>query len=211
MTEPAQKPGRSRQDYGTPPEFLAAVRARFSLVEFDCDLAARADNAVCPSFISPEENALVQPWKRGDGWNWLNPPFADIAPWVERAVSQCREFGARTMVLIPAAVGSNWWRDWVHQKADVQFLNGRLTFVGCEDPYPKDCALLLYTPVELACGGYYDVWNWREQAIGVDGGCSDQPRTEQAKQIHKNERVDVQQPFAFAPVGASDEPERTTT
>ena len=44
MSVPIQKPGRSRQDYGTPPEFLAAVVARFGPLAFD--LAASRDNAV---------------------------------------------------------------------------------------------------------------------------------------------------------------------
>ncbi len=45
MTEPKQKPGRSKQDYGTPPEFLDAVKARFRIEAFDCDLAASHDIA----------------------------------------------------------------------------------------------------------------------------------------------------------------------
>lgn len=160
MTEPRQKPGRSKQDYGTPPELLEAVKCRLCIGGFHRDLAASQDNAVAPLYYDKAENALIQPWDSEDGWNWLNPEYADIEPWVRRAYEQVEEEDGRTAVLIPASVGSYWWRDWVHEKCHVLFLSPRLTFVGCEDPYPKDCALLLYGP-DIVPG--YDVWTWKAQ------------------------------------------------
>lgn len=159
MSEPQQKPGRSKQDYGTPPEFLTAVKDRLGIAEFDCDLAAAKWNAVCPRYLSVMDDSLSGlTWNRGNGWNFLNPPFSSIGPWVRKAYASI-DHGARTAVLIPAAVGSNWWRDHVHMKCHALFLNGRITFVGATDPYPKDCALLLYS----AFAGGYDVWTWKAQ------------------------------------------------
>lgn len=158
-TMPKQKPGRSKQDYGTPWNFLLAVKQRFAIKEFDWDLAANAENTVCngQKFYTEEENSLVQPWKLGEGWNWLNPPFAKIEPWVQKAWG-AGQSGAKTLVLVPAGVGSNWWAKWVHNKAQVLLLNGRLTFVGETLPYPKDCCLLLYAPyIEPV----YEVWRWK--------------------------------------------------
>jgi phage N-6-adenine-methyltransferase len=161
MSEPKQRPFRSRQDYGTPPELLAAVKAYLRIAEFDCDLAASPSNAVCARYFTEADNALVQPWKQGDGYNWLNPPFATIGPWVERAWWQLCASRAQTVMLVPAAVGSNWWRDWVDDNAYVKFLNPRLTFVGCKDPYPKDCALLVYERRVFEDGPSYEVWTWK--------------------------------------------------
>lgn len=152
---PAQKPGRSRQDYQTPGEFLDAVRRRLGISAFAVDLAASRENTVAEKFYTQEESGLSNSWIH-DGWNWLNPPFEKIEPWVQRAYYTSRT-GARTAVLIPAGVGSNWWRRWVHGKAFVLLLNGRITFVGADAPYPKDCVLLLYGP-DVAPG--YDVWAW---------------------------------------------------
>ncbi len=164
-TMPEQKPGRSKQDYGTPPEFWTVVLDRLGIGSFDIDLAANDENTLSSRFYTAEDNALIRPWKIDDGWNWLNPPFGRIAPWVEKAYGELRLFRAQTAVLVPAAVGSNWWRDWVHEKAHVLFLNGRITFVGASDPYPKDCALLLYSVEEaadIASGDRaYSVWSWQ--------------------------------------------------
>lgn len=99
-----------------------------------------------------------------DGWNWLNPPFGDLRPWVQKAYQESR-LGARTSMLVPAGVGSNWWRDWVHGKARVLLLNGRITFVGHKQPYPKDCALLLYEPNVIPG---YEVWAWPNETKRKD-------------------------------------------
>jgi phage N-6-adenine-methyltransferase len=164
MSMPVQKPGRSKQDYGTPPEFLAAVKKRLCIEEFALDIAASAENAVADTFYTEEDNALsddlrwrreIEPAVKGD-WAWLNPPFSNIAPWVEKAAQEA-SLGANILVLVPASVGSNWWRDCVEPYAYQTFLNGRITFVGQEDPYPKDCALLMYTPWQLMG---HEIWSW---------------------------------------------------
>lgn len=152
---PAQRPGRSRQDWATPPEFLEAVKRRLRITEFAWDLAASPENAVADRYFTEADDALVQDWDAAAavGWAWLNPPFGNMAPWVEKAAAS-----DGVVMLVPAAVGANWWRDHVDRKARVWFLNGRITFVGATGPYPKDCALLLYD--EHVTPGY-EVWNWR--------------------------------------------------
>ena len=178
MSMPIQKPHRSRQNYQTPKELLTAVKLRLGIDHFSVDLAASSVNTVAPRFYSKRTNALVQPWALG-GWNFLNPEFADITPWVKKAELEMMN-GAHTVMLVPAGVGANWWRDFVHDKVRVLFLNGRLCFIAgwwkTIDPatlkagktpafyataplYPKDCAVLLYS--EKFTPGY-EVWTWRK-------------------------------------------------
>lgn len=149
----------SRQDWCTPPEFLAAVQRRFGRIIID--LACTDENAVVRPGLT---DSLVYPWEQiqtpGETLCWLNPPFRDITPWVMKA----SEAGVRIAVLIPASVGSNWWRDHVHGIAQVHFLNGRITFVGATDAYPRDCALLLYGPGFEAD---YHVWSWIKETPNV--------------------------------------------
>lgn len=168
MPAPVQKPGRSRQDYHTPDAFLQAVLLYLRQPAFTFDFAADAASACAPSYWDAEVDSLRQPaedWAAvatpqdmPGGWAWLNPPFAHIAPWV-RICWAARELGARIAVLLPAGVGSDWWRDYVHGQVHVLLVNGRLTFKGTPDPYPKDVVLLLYAK-ELE--PTYQVWNWRE-------------------------------------------------
>lgn len=152
---PKQKPGHSRQDYQTPPEFLRALKHRLRIEHFTCDLAASRSNTVAELYYTEADNALLYPW-RFQGWCFCNPPYADIEPWVRHAWEEAE--AGHIAMLVPASTGANWWRDWVHDKAHVLLLNGRLTFVGETTSYPKDSALLLYTPY---IKGGYEVWDWR--------------------------------------------------
>lgn len=163
---PTQQPGRSRQDYETPPLFIEAVKRLLNIDGFTLDLAADAFNTKAEHYYTEEMDALVQPWHEdyrviGGGWCWLNPPFANIAPWAEKCWKEGWQ-GCRIAMLVPAGVGANWFRDGVHGKAAyVYFLNGRLSFDGIA-PYPKDCVLALYGSEDSLRSLYtiYQVWSW---------------------------------------------------
>jgi phage N-6-adenine-methyltransferase len=166
-TMPKQRPKRSKQDYGTPWELIKAVCRRLQIPQFSLDIAASPDNAKAPNFYTETDNGLEKPWLRmcNGHWNWCNPPFGNIVAWVEKAAKEA-DLGAHTAVLVPASVGANWWRDWVEPYAYQSYLNGRFTFEGAPinsktgkpDPYPKDCAILLYTPWGFTG---HEIWNWR--------------------------------------------------
>ncbi len=162
---PAQKPGESKQDYGTPRDFLDAVEKRFGPMAVD--LAARKDNAKAPLCITPEQDSLKQDWGTLRGNLWLNPPYENIAVWAKKCAEtetgfRCKEppekctLDRRIFFLVPASIGSNWFAQHVDGKARVLALNGRITFEGCTQPYPKDAILACYgeTPG-------FEVWRWK--------------------------------------------------
>jgi len=164
MSPPKQKPGRSKQDYVTPRVFWETVKGGLGIKRFAFDLAASADNTVARYFFHEGDDALSQDWGRfkDKGWCWLNPPYAHIEPWVRKCWEETQK-GCKIAVLLPAAVGSNWFRDWVHGKATlVCFLNGRLAFIPDKphELYPKDNILALFDG--LVETTRYAVWDWRE-------------------------------------------------
>lgn len=172
MTQPAQKPGRSKQDYATPEDFIRAVKSYLGITRFAHDFAADASNRKAATFFDEEADALsiprwalslVQGGCEGGNWGWLNPPFSKIGPWAKRC-AETKRAGGSIAFLVPAAVGSNWFRDYVDGQARVLLLNGRIAFMP-EQPkwlYPKDCILALYSPT-IAPG--YTVWTWTKQPI----------------------------------------------
>lgn len=145
----------SRQDYITPPDFIAAVQNRFGSI--NCDLAASKENAHGPMWIDKDHDSLSEQvsWHKIPGILWLNPPFSDITPWAEKCASEGSR-GAKILFLTPASVGSNWFMNFVFPFAHVLFLNGRIKFVGCKDYYPKDCMLSCYGFVKTGI----DIWKW---------------------------------------------------
>lgn len=147
--------GGSRQDYETPLDFISAVKGRFGPLE--ADLAATKENTKANMFITPEQDSLLPKWEWSllDGNLWLNPPYSNIAPWARKCHIQSSK-GAKILFLVPASVGSEWFRRSVFNSALVLFLSPRLKFVGAKDPYPKDCILCCYGwPAGFEC------WRWK--------------------------------------------------
>jgi len=126
------------QDYRTPPELFEKLHAEFG---FTCDVAADADNALCPRFYTRETDALAQDWT---GVCWLNPPFAEaervsqtergrrFGLWLKKAAESAAA-GAVVVALIPARTDTHWFHDYVLPYAEIRFVRGRQRF-----PRPGD-------------------------------------------------------------------------
>lgn len=158
---PRQVKHSSKQDYGTPPAFIAASLRRLRIIRYKFDFAADATNHKAAEYWGEASNSLernAEEWaaKVHGGWGWLNPPFKDITPWA-RKCAEAEDAGAHIAFLVPASVGANWFSDYVHQRALVLALNGRLDFIPGA-MYPKDCMLCLFGPT-VSPG--FDVWSWR--------------------------------------------------
>lgn len=142
---PAQKPGKSKQDYATPMELIRAVEKRFGVLVHD--LAAHARNARVKSYFSIEEgvDSLKQEWATlfPEGNLWLNPPFADIAPWAAKCLLESRKREGLIIMLTPASIGSEWFAESCEKKALIVPLRPRISFDG-KNPYPKDCMLSVF-------------------------------------------------------------------
>ena len=155
MAEPAQKPGRSKQDYGTPIEFIDTVQRRFG--ELSWDLACTRANCVAHRGIMFDGgvDSLTQDWTLLEGNLWLNPPFGDIPRWAAKCKASAGK-GRRIIMLTPASIGTNWFAEHVHGSALVLGLNPRLTFAGEKAPYPKDLMLSVWGD-EVG----FNVWRWK--------------------------------------------------
>lgn len=137
--------GTSIQEVGTPKAFLRSVEALLGEpIKFD--LACNFQNHVADldfSYTVETCDSLTSPWpSKGNGLSWLNPPFNRIAPWA----AKCADSSGQIAMLVPASVGANWFWDHVYGHARVLPIYPRLTFVGHEDPFPKDLMLCVYRP-----------------------------------------------------------------
>ena len=164
---PAQKPHKSKQDYGTPWELIRAVEARWGKLFLDLAALDDGSNAKAPAWFGESDDYLTQKLTPGlglpdDALCWCNPPFANIAPWARKWAADAA-LGARIIALVPASIGSEWFAAHVYRKALVVALRPRLTFEGCSDPYPKDCMLLVYGQ-RGGNGGLFEAWRWKDAA-----------------------------------------------
>lgn len=157
-TGPSIKRGRSKQDHGTPREFLDAVEKRFGPIAWD--LAAHSGNHVVPRYLGPgssvADDSLSIDWGLLDGPLWLNPEFANIAPWAAKC-SHHRFRHSPILFLTPASIGTDWFDEHVKDSAFVLGLSPRMTFVGSDDPYPKDLMLSVF----YAGLSGFSTWRWK--------------------------------------------------
>lgn len=114
-------------------------------------------------------DSLSQDWRQITGGNsFLNPEYSNIEPWAKKCAETFGVFDQNykgpsivdinpILLLIPAAVGSNYFKDYIDYKAAVKFLSPRMTFKGHKDPYPKDLILAVYG---MGATGY-ECWRWK--------------------------------------------------
>lgn len=155
---PAQKPGKSKQNYGTPKSFISVVEKRFGSIA--CDLAAEEKNAKALKFYDEQSNSLIQPWSEHYpvGNLWLNPPFRNIHLWAKKCHLESQNRQGLILLLTPASIGTVWFRDFIHQKAMVLGLSPRIIFEGETAPFPKDLMLSIFG---MGMSGF-DVWRWTD-------------------------------------------------
>lgn len=129
--------------WATPQKTFDALHAEF---DFTLDAAAVAENAKCPRFFSPEQDAFKQNW--GNERVYCNPPYGKPLPlWIKKAWSECRDNGATVVMLIPARTDTAVWHDIVFPyAAEIRYLRGRLKFGGATNSAPFPSALVIFRP-----------------------------------------------------------------
>lgn len=118
-----------------PPLFTVAVQAhdtdeRYtptwlvkSLGMFDLDPCSPADGPLhgqATQWFSKNDDGLRQPWH---GRVFMNPPFSDAAPWVERFLQH-----ANGIALLPVANAK--WRTRAMRHADLLWMPDDIKFIG---------------------------------------------------------------------------------
>lgn len=123
-------------DRQTPDDIFLPLDAEF---HFTVDAAASLANTRCPRFYSIHDDGLEQDWTGETVW--CNPPYSNIRPWVEKALSST----ATTVLLLPAnRTEQAWWQDLVEPHRDAsdgrletRFLRGRRNFATPDNPSGK--------------------------------------------------------------------------
>lgn len=144
------------QAWRTPPEVFNPLNTEFN---FKLDAATSGlDNALCPRYITPEDNALsARPWisyledPRWGASVWLNPPYGrDIGRWMRRAYEESQA-GLVVVTLTMACTDTRWWEDYVWRAAEVRLVSGRIRFLDSRTgerkaAAPKGSAVSVFRP-----------------------------------------------------------------
>lgn len=105
-------------------------------------LHAEFDFGFDPCPPNPTFNGLDVPWYKN---NFVNPPYSDIRPWLEKALNESLKRGCHSVVLVPARTDVRWFHDIVLPHAqEVRFIKGRVTFMGYDHNAPFACMLVIF-------------------------------------------------------------------
>lgn len=128
-------PGGESDDWYTPLKVFAPLHAE---MKFTVDAAGAADAPVSKligRWHDIEEDGLAQEYD-GDRV-WCNPPYSDIAPWVERGMLAVLMGEAELWaMLLPSWTDRAWWHDFIEPhrieespiEVDLLFIRGRVRF-----------------------------------------------------------------------------------
>ena len=128
--------------------------------QFTVDAAASPANTKLPRFWTVNDSALDHSWKAEIVW--CNPPYSEIRPWIEKALTECVAGCRLVVMLLPAnRTEQGWWQELIEPVRDTgkqhdvavatEFLRGRLRFDGVEHPVdgkgnrpPFGCVLVTF-------------------------------------------------------------------
>ena len=137
-------------EWETPPDLFDALDRRF---HFSLDVCATSENAKCASYYTVDDDALSQPWT---GNVWCNPPYArSVSTFLEKARTELDTKQCDVAVfLLPARTDTRWFHRYVwdtsahHPRTgvSVEFLSGRLRFVGAASSAPFPSMIVVCRP-----------------------------------------------------------------
>ena len=121
-------------EWATPQEIFDSLNAEF---HFTLDAAATAENHKCERYYTAEQNGLKQSW--GGESVFLNPPYSQIAKWVEKAYREGTKDNTVVVMLIPARTDTRYFHNYILHRSEIRFIKGRLHFNESKNnaPFPS--------------------------------------------------------------------------
>lgn len=107
-----------------------------SLFNFSVDAACTKESILCNrGFYYPQRNAFEYGWYKDckrigiAPHFFVNPPYSDILPWVEKAEEEASK-GCLVVMLVPSPNGDKWTKMAFEYASDLILINGRVSFIG---------------------------------------------------------------------------------
>ena len=116
-----------KDEWETPTWLFYKLHQEF---HFNLDVAATMENSKCLKYFTKEDNALMQKW---DGRCFMNPPYSrgNIDQFVRKAAVEIVTNSLCEVIVgvLPVRTSTNWFHNWVYNKAELRFLHKRVKFV----------------------------------------------------------------------------------
>ena len=125
----------NKMDWTTPKDFFEKLNREFN---FTLDPCASKENALCKKYYTEKEDGLIQDWQGETVF--CNPPYGrGIEKWVEKCYLESLKPNTVIVLLIPNRSDTKWYHKYIHKKARVEPVEGRLKFGDSKNsaPFPS--------------------------------------------------------------------------
>ena len=114
------------------------------------DVAASLDNRKYRQHFSTRIDALTVQWRHDF---FMNPPYSRVAEFMRKAYRSHVDYNVTGLILVFAKTDTHWWHDYVEDKAEVHFIEGRVQFLlnGVLPRYCSKCKTTSQTESRI-CG-----------------------------------------------------------
>ena len=148
-------------EHYTPEHIWRAAARVLGRIELDpCSNDYLHPNVPADRVFTIADNGLARYW---EGTVFMNPPYGrQIGDWVAKLIhSHVEDWSVKEAIaLLPARTDTQWWR--MLRDYPVCFIEGRLTFVGNDQPAPFPSAIFyMGNHLDLFAeefGEYGDIW-----------------------------------------------------
>lgn len=118
-------------NWGTPPDFYKELDKEFNFNLDPCPLRSLTDG-------------LDIDWK---GNVFVNPPYSNVAPFLEKGIQELENGNAKLVVyLLAARTDTRWFHKYVNNNvnAQIRFIKGRLKFGESKNSAPFPSMLVIF-------------------------------------------------------------------
>lgn len=130
----------SDDNWATPKALYDALDAEFHFTDDPCPL----DPTVSVDGLNREWGKVC----------FMNPPYSKPEPWVRRAYEESKQ-GKVVVALLRGDTSTQWFHNWVLDKADLRFVKGRLKF-NARNAAPFASIIAIYGVAEHQQNGKVD-------------------------------------------------------
>lgn len=130
-------------EWSTPQDVFDLLDQEFN---FNLDPCANADNHKCEKWFSKEDDGLSMSW--GGYTVFCNPPYSQIARWVEKAFDEGHKDNTTVVLLIPARTDTRYFHNFIYGRSEIRFIRGRLKFGEAVNSAPFPSMVVIFRGAE---------------------------------------------------------------
>lgn len=79
---------------------------------------------------------------------FCNPPYSQIAKWVEKAYHEGQKENTIVVLLIPARTDTRYFHNYIYGKSEIRFVKGRLKFGDSKYNAPFPSMIVVFRGME---------------------------------------------------------------